>query len=186
MADSMNRASKIIALLQEKVRLNPAHRRFLYLTFGMLWLSGVLWLVAEWFKELDLGPTRTPLQSQSMKIHGVAMLVYVSMLGTLWTHVRRGFALRASRLSGSVVIAVNVVLTVSGWILYYLANDTVRQWSSLVHWTLGLAVLPLLIGHILLGRGGTSALRGGNKDESDCHHGLNPSENKPEKISHHL
>ena len=153
MADSMNRASKIIALLQEKVRLNPAHRRFLYLTFGMLWLSGALWLVAEWFKEPDLGPTRTPLQSQSMKIHGAAMLVYVSMLGTLWTHVRRGFALQANRVSGTVVIAVNAVLIVSGWILYYLVDDTVRKWGRLVHWTIGLAVLPLLIGHILSGRG---------------------------------
>jgi hypothetical protein len=167
MADSMNPASKIIALLKDKVRLSPAHRRFFYLTFGILWLSGALWLVAEWANDSDLGPTRTPLQSQSMKIHGAAMLLYLSTLGSLWTHIQRGFAWRANRLSGSVIIAANVVLAVSGWILYYLADDRVRQWSSLVHWALGLTILPLLIGHILLGRARTSALLGHSNNHSD-------------------
>ena len=176
MADLMNRASKIITLLKERVRLSPAHRRFLYLTFAILWLSGALWLVAEWFKDAELGPTRTPLQSQSMKIHGAAMLVYLAMLGTLWTHIQRGFALQANRLSGSLVIAVNAVLTVSGWILYYLGDDMARDWSSLAHWIVGLAVLPLLIGHILLGRAQTSALFGHSKNQSDAR-SLNPSEN---------
>jgi hypothetical protein len=180
MVDLMNRASKIIALLKERVRLSPAHRRFFYLTFGILWFSGALWLVAEWFKDPELGPTRTPLQSQSMKIHGAAMLVYLAMLGTLWTHIQRGFALQANRLSGSAVVAVNAVLSVSGWILYYLGDDRVRDWSSLAHWIIGLAVLPLLIGHILLGRAQTSALLGHNKNQSDSRSSLNPSENDGE------
>jgi len=158
MIDTTTRASKIIALLEEKVRLNPGHRRCLYLAFGILWMSGALWLVAEWFKEPDLGPTRTPLQSLSMKIHGAAMLFYLALLGTLWTHVRRGFALRANRLSGSFIIAVNVILVLSGWILYYLADDRLREWGSTFHWTTGLAALPLLCAHVFLGRGWAAKL----------------------------
>jgi hypothetical protein len=170
MTETMTRASKIIALLQEKVRLDLVHRRFLYLAFGILWSSGALWLVAEWFKEPDLGPTRTPLQSLSMKIHGAAMLFYLALLGTLWTHVRRGFALRANRLSGSLIIAVNVLLVLSGWILYYLADDRMRQWGSALHWTTGLAALPLLCAHVFLGSSWAAKLLDQTKQPCAHHH----------------
>ena len=151
-SETNRRAGKIIALLQEKVRLEPNHRRLFYLVFAILWLSGALWLVAEWRKPGDLGPVRTPVQTLSMKIHGAAMLGYLAMLGTLWTHVRRGFALRANRLSGTLVIGVNVALLLSGWMLYYVTEDVLREWSSLIHWSIGMATVLLLSGHILLGR----------------------------------
>lgn len=146
------RVHKIVALLQEKVRLEPAHRRLFYLSFAILWLSGAAWLAAVWLKEASLGPARTPLQAISMKIHGAAMLGYLALLGSLSIHIRRGFALRANRLSGSLVIALNAGLMVSAWILYYAADEALRGWNSVIHWTIGLAVLPLLIGHIVVGR----------------------------------
>ncbi len=158
MNDSNGYAGKIVALLQEKIRLEASHRRIFYLTFGILWLSGSLWVIAEWLKETDLGPVRTPLQTQSMKIHGAVMLLYTAILGTLWTHIRRGFALRANRLSGTWMIGGNAALIVSGWILYYIGDDRLRQWASLTHWTIGLAMLPLLLGHLQLGRHGTGPL----------------------------
>lgn len=48
------RTAKIIALLQEKVRLEPFHRRLFYLVFALLWISGALWLVVECLKDLRL------------------------------------------------------------------------------------------------------------------------------------
>ena len=150
--ETNRRESKLVALLQAKVRLEPNHRRLFYLVFAVLWLSGMLWLIAEWLKQTDLGPVRTPLQTLSMKIHGAAMLGYLAMLGTLWTHMRRGFALRVNRLSGTLVIGVNVALLLSGWMLYYATEDVLREWSSLIHWSIGVATVLLLSGHILLGR----------------------------------
>jgi cation transport ATPase len=150
--ETNRRTGKIIALLQEKVRLEPNHRRLFYLVFAVLWLSGALWLVAEWRKQADLGPVRTPIQTLSMKIHGAAMLLYLAMLGTLCTHVRRGFASRANRMSGTVVIAVNLAMIISAWMLYYVTGEALREWSSLIHWSIGLAAVLLLLGHILLGR----------------------------------
>jgi len=147
-----DRTAKIIALLQEKVRLEPFHRRIFYSVFGILWSSGALWLLIEWFKDPELGAARTPLQTFSMKIHGAVMLIYIAMLGTLMIHMRRGFALRANRLSGSFVIGLNAILTLTGWLLYYIADDTARQWSSVTHWVLGLVILPLLCTHVLLGQ----------------------------------
>lgn len=148
-----DRTSKIIALLQEKVRLEPLHRRLFYSVFGVLWGSGALWLLVEWFKEPELGAARTLLQTFSMKIHGATMLIYLAMLGTLLMHVRRAVALKANRLSGFSVIALNGILALSGWLLYYGTDDALREWSSLVHWTIGLAALPLLCGHVFFGRG---------------------------------
>jgi hypothetical protein len=46
----------------------------------------------------------------------------------------------------------------SGWLLYYIASDAVRDWSSVAHWATGLCVLPLLCAHIQLGRSGSAAL----------------------------
>jgi hypothetical protein len=148
-----DRTTRIIALLQEKVRLEPFHRCLFYGVFGILWGSGALWLAIEWFKASELGLTRTPLQTLSMQVHGASMLIYLGMLGSLMTHVRRGMALKANRISGFSVIALNSVLLLTGWFLYYASADALRAWSSTIHWTIGIGTLPLLCGHVLIGRG---------------------------------
>jgi hypothetical protein len=153
-----DRTAKIVALLREKVRLEPWHRRLFYMVFGVLWGSGSLWLLIEWFKDPELGVARTLLQTISMKVHGATMLVYLALLGTLIAHIRRGTALKANRLSGFTMIALNGVLAVSGWLLYYVSDDTLREFSSLFHWTIGLIALPLLCAHILAGRVWTAKL----------------------------
>jgi hypothetical protein len=159
-----DRTAKIIALLQERVRLEPFHRRLLYGAFGILWSSGALWLVIEWFKGSELGVTRTPLQTLSMKIHGASMLIYLGMLGSLMTHVRRGMALKANRISGFSVIGLNGVLLLTGWLLYYASDDALRWWSSTIHWTVGIGSLALLCGHVWLGRGWASRHFDGGKN----------------------
>jgi hypothetical protein len=93
-----------------------------------------------------------------MKVHGATMLVYLALLGTLIAHIQRGTALKANRLSGFTMIALNGVLAVSGWLLYYVSDDTVREFSSTIHWVIGLIALPLLCAHILAGRGWSAKL----------------------------
>lgn len=147
-----DRSARVIALLKEKVRLEPLHRQLFYFVFGILWGSGALWVLIEWFKDPELGPARTLLQTLSMKIHGAVMLVFLAMLGTLLAHVRRGWILRANRLSGCFNVGINALLALTGWLLYYVANDTAREWTSVIHWSIGLAALPLLYAHIFIGR----------------------------------
>jgi hypothetical protein len=149
---SAERTGRIIALLQEKVRLEPLHRRLFYLAFGVVWGSGALWVLIECFKDPELGSARTLLQTLGMKVHGAAMLVFLAMLGTLLAHVRRGWILKANRLSGSFNIGINALLAITGWLLYYLSDDAAREWTSLIHWSIGLGGLPLLYAHIYLGR----------------------------------
>jgi hypothetical protein len=157
MTDTVSdRSTKIIALLQERVRLEPLHRRLFYIVFGILWGSGALWVLIEWFKDPELGAARTLLQTLSMKIHGAAVLLFLTMLGSLLAHMRRGWILKANRLSGCWIIGVNFILALTGWLLYYLTNESAREWSSTIHWSIGLAALPLLSGHIYLGRRSTT------------------------------
>lgn len=181
-----DRTAKIIALLQERVRLEPFHRRIFYSGFGVLWGSGALWLPIEWFKDPELGGARTLLQTVSMKVHGAAMLGYLAMLGSLFTHIRRGTALKANRISGFSTLALNGILLISGWLLYYASEEAFRQWSSTIHWAIGLASLPLLCGHILLGRGWTSRRLGENKDALRSKAGLRgPDHRGHEHRRHH-
>ena len=159
-----DRTDKIIALLHEKVRLGSLHRRLFYSVFAILWGSGALWLVAEWFKDPELGTARTLLQTFVIKIHGAAMLIFLAMLGTLFTHVRRGWILRANRLSGCFNVATNILLTLTGWLLYYIADDSAREWASFVHWSIGLGALPLLSAHIWFGRATANETRNKNNE----------------------
>lgn len=152
MNDRSDRTSKIVALLREQVRLEPFHRRLFYIAFGILWGSGASWVLIERFKEPELGTSRTVLQTLSMKIHGAAMLVFLAMLGTLFMHVRRGWLLRANRLSGCFNIGTSALLALTGWMIYYVTDDWARAWASLSHWSIGLGALPLLCAHIFLGR----------------------------------
>jgi hypothetical protein len=152
MTPRSDRTTKIVALLRERVRLEPFHRRLLYISFGIVWGSGASWALIQWFKDPELRTTRTVLQTFAMKIHGAAMLLFLAVLGTLFTHVRRGWILRANRLSGCFNVGVNVLLTLTGWLLYYIADDFAREWTSFVHWSIGLTALPLLSAHIWLGR----------------------------------
>ncbi len=161
-----DRTAKIIALLQERVRLAPFHRRLFYIVFGILWGSGALWVLIEWFKDPELGTARTLLQTLSMKIHGAIMLVFLAMLGTLLAHVRRGWILKANRLSGCFNIGINALLALTGWLLYYITDDTARAWTSLIHWSIGLSALPLLYGHIWLGRAWASKFQDKNEATS--------------------
>src|SRR5258708_20807544 len=105
-----DRTAKIVALLREKVRLEPWHRRLFYIVFGVLWGSGSFWLFIEWFKDPELGTARTLLQTVSMKVHGATMLVYLALMGTLIAHIRRGTSLESNRLSGFTMIARHSVL----------------------------------------------------------------------------
>jgi hypothetical protein len=180
-----DRTTKIIALLQEKVRLEPFHRRIFYSVFAVLWGSGTLWLLIEWFKDPELGTVRTLLQTFSMKVHGATMLFYLAMLGSLLTHIRRGTALKANRFSGFSTLALNGILLLSGWLLYYASEDTYRQWSSTIHWAIGLASLPLLCGHIFLGRRWTARQLGGNENTLRSDDALAGSNRAKEHLRHH-
>jgi hypothetical protein len=145
------------ALLSERMQLRAPMRHALYAILGMLLASGVAWIAVHY--EGDLQPEwrnelrQLTLEAWAMKLHGGAAIVTLVAIGMMLAHhVRRGWALARNRWSGSVVVAAFALLTLTGYALYYVVNDATRTPVSMTHWLVGLALAPLFIVHIVLGR----------------------------------
>jgi hypothetical protein len=112
-------------------RLSRLHRRLLYATLGSLLVSGALW---EWYRDATL-----------MKIHGAAAMLALILFGMLLPgHIPKGWngGRRKTRIP---ILGASAWLIVSGYLLYYAGNETVREFTSGSHLGIGLA-LPLLLG----------------------------------------
>jgi len=120
-------------------------RRLLYSTLVVLLISGVYWALIHY------GGAKPYLgKSLLMKIHGAAAMVALIVIGGLLAiHVPGGWAVRRSRPSGSAMLVLCALLTLTGYLLYYAGAETVRDISSYVHLALGLA-LPIVLGAHLL------------------------------------
>jgi hypothetical protein len=159
----MSRAhERAYALLAERVRLGTQSRRALYAILLALIASGAWWLALHFSETGAQGDelARLGQQAWALKAHGAAALVTLVAVGAmLATHSRAGWRLRRNRASGTLVVAFLCLLTISGYALYYLVDDQSRPPVSLLHWGLGLAALPLLVAHIVLGRRSRAARR---------------------------
>ena len=130
-------------------RLNRPFKAVVYLSFGLLLLTGAGWMYAQG-RLADQG--WEPLPRLLMKIHGGAAMLALLVLGALATHIRRGWKADKNRLSGALLMAVNVFLIVTGYGLYYAGGEALREWFSHWHAWIGLASGVLLPAHVLAGR----------------------------------
>jgi hypothetical protein len=144
-------------LLAERVQLGTPARRALYATLLALIASGVWWLGAH-FAAILFGSDADDLrrlarESLALKVHGAAAFAMLLALGAMAAyHVRRGWALDRNRASGSLVVTCFAILILTGYALYYLVGEDTRASVSLAHWALGLALAPMLVVHVILGR----------------------------------
>jgi hypothetical protein len=136
--------------------LSRRHRRWLYLCSGLLLATGAGWLIAHYsLRTEDLVAEGLPHPSEPwwMRLHGAAQLGFLIAFGALLPeHVLHGWRHRLNRFSGVAVIVVVIALTLTGYGLYYAVGDTLRQWISVIHWSVGLVAAAIVIWHILRGR----------------------------------
>lgn len=128
-----------------------------------LWLSGAAWLLLHYFgqAEGEFGLEMNPLEPWMMKLHGLILIPALLAIGGMFVaHIPKGWDHRAQRLVGIALCAVLGVLIGSGYLLYYAGGEALREWSSLVHWGLGLALPAIFLWHYL---NGLAARRGGRK-----------------------
>jgi hypothetical protein len=141
----------------ERTRLKRPARWSLYCTLIVLIGSGLGWLAAHYGYATGATSSddlrRLAVEASMLKVHGAAAFATLIALGAVFTHhVRRGWALSRNRVSGAVVIALLGALIVTGYALYYLVNDANRASISFAHWLVGLALVPLFVAHIMIGR----------------------------------
>ena len=140
---------------RDRIRLSRRHQGWIFATFAILLVSGVLWLVArKWLGgEGEFGETTSPLAPLSMQVHGAAAMVFLVLLGTLLEgHVRQAWSARRNRWTGGGVLTTVGLLIASGYGLYYLAGETTREVISVLHWALGLVAPLLLAWHVRASR----------------------------------
>lgn len=136
-------------------QLPVLHRRLTYAVCGLVYASGVLWLLFHYgvAAHNDFGPARHPLESWWLRLHGAAAMGFLIVLGSLLpAHIGEAWGLRRNFSTGVVMLAATAFLVITGWGLYYLGNETLRAWLSVGHWAIGAAGAPLLVVHMLVGR----------------------------------
>ena len=130
--------------------LSPLHRRALMVAGSVLWLSGLAWLLLHYYAPIegDFGPEANPLEPWLLKVHGLATIAaLLAVGGLLAAHVTAGWEVRQQRVRGLAIGAAVLVLTATGYLLYYAGNEQLRQSSSFVHWVLGLGSPAIFLWH---------------------------------------
>jgi len=138
-------------LLVERLRLGTGARRVFYTVVAAIFLSGMWWLGVHYGGTDEIA--RVGQESVALKVHGAAAFVAMLALGAMGAaHVRRAWVVRRNRFSGLTVATAFALLVVSGYALYYLVDEITRPPVSILHWIVGLALVPMLVVHIATGR----------------------------------
>ncbi len=133
-------------------RLGPRRRWMVNATGLGLWVTGVAWLGLHQFgvRQGEFGAEHSPLEAWSLEAHGAFAFLALWVLGLLWgVHVVNGWRLQQRRWTGGVLLSIVAVLILSGYLLYYAGEDTVRPIVSAIHWVVGLGVLFAYLTHRL-------------------------------------
>lgn len=127
----------------------------MYGSFAVLAATGLAWLVLHHFVRVpgDFGIARHPLEIWSLRLHGAAAMAFLVLMGTLLpVHVRRAWRARRNLATGIAMLAANAMLVATGYALYYAGSESLRSWSSVIHWSVGLGAVALMTTHIAAGR----------------------------------
>ena len=140
-------------------------KKLIYWSVSLLTLSGILWLLAHWAtpsEQLLASDTQQintklamcmQLKYWSIRLHTVVALVTLIVIGSLIpAHILARLRLKQNVWSGSVNIATFIVLTVTGYMLWYVSEGGIKQWATWLHWVLGLTVPIVVTVHVKLGK----------------------------------
>ena len=149
------RAPTVVGHHRAPLRLSRRRRHTVYAIGWSLWCTGALWLVFHYFfmGHGEFGDTPHPAETWWLRLHGLAAFLALWSFGLVWgVHIVAGWHTRRQRVSGGIVVGVLAWLTLTGYLLYYLTDDSWRGVSAIAHWIVGLAMPLLLMVHIVLGR----------------------------------
>jgi hypothetical protein len=135
------------------LRLDDRFRWGLYGVFSVLFVTGVIWLLADALKESPSGDFWQGISASLLMIPGSAAMVALVLLGALIpVHVLRGWRSQRNRLAGAAMVIANVLFVATAFGLYYAGSDTWRPWISDVHIAVGLVLPVLIVIHVWTGR----------------------------------
>ncbi len=132
-------------------RLQPRRRAWFYALFLVLAVTGLAWLVDHFTRDAAAPPGL--IAPWSMKLHGGAAMLALVGFGLMWDgHVRRGWSMKRSRWSGVAMGSSMLLLSLTGFGLYYFDGETLRQLTQWLHWGVGVLVVAVLVWHLVSGK----------------------------------
>ncbi len=134
----------------------PVRKRLaIYLLLGTLWLSGCAWLALDQFfaSKGPFGMTPHPWASGILLVHGIVAILSMYLFGWVTArHVLRWWPSRLRRVSGGTLAALFVLLTVSGFALFFVSEDRWQHLAAVAHDALGLGITVFAIQHWFFSR----------------------------------
>ena len=115
-----------------------------------LTLSGAAWLMARhvFASETEFGRQLPSWAARVLAIHGgMAMLSLIAIGAWLPMHVVPRLRRSSGLVTGVSQLGLLAVLAVTGFGLYYLADESSRPAWSVVHWVAGLVLAMLVLVH---------------------------------------
>jgi hypothetical protein len=138
------------------MRSQPALRTSTHVTFVALWLLGAAVFVLKHFfaSAGEFGVTPHPWQPLLLTLHGIVAVAATFLFGWICAdHVALTWRMRADRASGVWLLALILVLMITGFAAFFLVSDSLRAVNGTVHEWLGLALMIPWLLHLLFGRG---------------------------------
>lgn len=129
-----------------------------YVSLGLLIASGIGWLIFDQWVRIpgEFGSEYHPAQHWALIVHGIAAYAFLLVIGALIpVHIRLGWSIGRNRQSGLALAGMSLLLAATALGLYYLGGEGAREWASVIHWIVGVAVLPVILVHAISGRRGT-------------------------------
>jgi len=149
-----SRVNKALPHLRGRVGHISRRRRVrLYVVSLATWSTGVVWLLFHYFvKTVDRFGFETPHPAEKWCLIGHATVSFYAIwwFGLLWpNHIKSSWKLHIRRGTGGVLFGCTALLIATGCALYYIGNDRVRSWTSVLHWGVGFAGAVAFIIHLL-------------------------------------
>jgi hypothetical protein len=122
--------------------------------FGV-WMSGAGWLMVHYLlKHQDsFGIPGNSAETWWLKVHGAFSFLAIWGGGFLWGfHIIKAWPRHQHRWSGGILITALLLLILSGYLLYYVADERSRESISLFHWIVGLGFPVAYLTHRLTKR----------------------------------
>lgn len=135
-------------------RLVPWQRIGIYAAGALLLITGAAWLALHYSVGAGAGELPHPAQAWLLRGHGLVGFVGLFLFGVLAAaHVPQGWRLTrrhrwaGQRNSGVALCALAVLLSLSGYLLYYFAPEGVRAALGWAHTAAGVAMAVLVLFH---------------------------------------
>lgn len=126
--------------------MRPLLKHSLYADLLLLLVTGITYAVPRYLDRYLFIDIDSPFSGSTlMAFHGLAAFVFLYIFGYLTRcHIQGRLRGQQRLYSGLSMLAVLIILSFSGYFLYYLGDEVLRTWSADVHFIIGL-ILPLIL-----------------------------------------